>query len=121
MLFVPRQFRRLRGGAEHEGAGGEVGEGEQDSAHARQGTLRGAVVEISGGLFSAVMTNLHTQLDRLKARRRDPIMEAAQSDSLPADSTLRRISEFENIIAAAEAVADEEAEKPSTYENPREP
>lgn len=57
------------------------------------------------------MPNLDTLLDRLKARQRDLIMEAARSDSLPADSTLRRISELENAIAAVEAVADEEAAK----------
>ena len=57
------------------------------------------------------MPNLDYLLDRLKARQRDLIMEAARSESLPADSTLRRISELENTIAAVEAVADEEAEK----------
>ena len=55
------------------------------------------------------MPNLDSLLDRLKTRQRDLIMESAQSDSLPADSTLRRISELENAIAAVEAVADEEA------------
>ena len=54
------------------------------------------------------MPKLASLLDRLKARQRDLIMEAAQSESLPADSTLRRISELENAIAAVEAVAEEE-------------
>lgn len=57
------------------------------------------------------MSILNTLLNRLKARQRDLIIEAAQSDNLPADSTLRRISELENAIAAVEAVADEEAAK----------
>lgn len=57
------------------------------------------------------MLKLASLLDRLKARQRDLILEAAQSDGLPANSTLRRISELENAIAAVEAVADEEAEK----------
>ncbi|MBX9933742.1 MAG: hypothetical protein K2Y56_19845 [Methylobacterium sp.] len=57
------------------------------------------------------MPNLDSLLERLKVRQRDLIMEAAQSDRLPADSTLRRISELENAIAAVEAVAAEEAAK----------
>ena len=58
-----------------------------------------------------VMDNLDRLLDRLKARQRDLIMEAAQSDTMPADSTLKRIAELENAIAAVEAVAGEEANK----------
>ena len=57
------------------------------------------------------MDNLDRLLDRLKARQRDLIMEAAQSDTMPADSTLKRIAELENAIAAVEAVAGEEANK----------
>ncbi|TXN29601.1 hypothetical protein FV232_24980 [Methylobacterium sp. WL30] len=54
------------------------------------------------------METLARLLDRLKARQRDLIMEAAQYDTMPADSTLKRIAELENVIAAVEAVADEE-------------
>ncbi|MCJ2107025.1 hypothetical protein MKK70_16895 [Methylobacterium sp. E-041] len=54
------------------------------------------------------MDKLNTLLDRLKARQRDLIMEAAQYETMPADSTLKRIAELENAIAAVEAVADEE-------------
>ena len=54
------------------------------------------------------METLVRLLDRLKARQRDLIMEAAQYDTMPADSTLKRIAELENAIAAVEAVADEE-------------
>ena len=54
------------------------------------------------------MDTLDRLLDRLKARQRDLIMEAAQYDAMPADSTLKRIAELENAIAAVEAVADEE-------------
>jgi hypothetical protein len=54
------------------------------------------------------MDKLEALLDRLKARQRDLIMEAAQYDTMPADSTLKRIAELENVIAAVEAVADEE-------------
>ncbi|MFK5597942.1 hypothetical protein ACFZ8E_13130 [Methylobacterium sp. HMF5984] len=54
------------------------------------------------------MEKLDALLDRLKARQRDLIMEAAQYDNMPADSTLKRIAELENAIAAVEAVADEQ-------------
>ncbi|MCJ2010553.1 hypothetical protein MKK70_14760 [Methylobacterium sp. E-041] len=57
------------------------------------------------------MDKLEALLDRLKARQRDLIMEAAQYDTMPADSTLKRIAELENAIAAVEAVAGEEADK----------
>ena len=56
----------------------------------------------------APMDKLDALLDRLKDRQRDLIMEAAQYDTMPADSTLRRIAELENAIAAVEAVANEE-------------
>ncbi|TXN05807.1 hypothetical protein FV222_06265 [Methylobacterium sp. WL103] len=54
------------------------------------------------------MDKLEALLDRLKTRQRDLIMEAAQYDTMPADSTLKRIAELENVIAAVEAVAHEE-------------
>ena len=54
------------------------------------------------------MDKLEALLDRLKTRQRDLIMEAAQYDTMPADSTLKRIAELENAIAAIEAVADED-------------
>ena len=72
---------------------------------------RHALVSKSVARYSVSMPKLASLLNRLKGRQRDLIMEAAQSDNLPADSTLRRISELENAIAAVEAVADEEAEK----------
>lgn len=54
------------------------------------------------------MDKLEDLLDRLKTQQRDLIMEAAQYDTMPADSTLKRIAELENVIAAVEAVVDEE-------------
>ncbi|TXN58303.1 hypothetical protein [Methylobacterium sp. WL6] len=54
------------------------------------------------------MEKLDALLERLKNRQRDLIMEAAQYDTMPADSTLKRIAELENAIAAVEAGADEE-------------
>ncbi|MCJ2075276.1 hypothetical protein MKK68_06330 [Methylobacterium sp. E-016] len=54
------------------------------------------------------METLVRLLDRLKSRQRDLIMEAAKYNTMPADSTLKRVAELENAIAAVEAVADEE-------------
>lgn len=54
------------------------------------------------------MDKLYALLDRLKTRQRDLIMEAAEYNTMLADSTLKRIAELENVIAAVEAVADEE-------------
>ena len=59
-------------------------------------------------LLQGTMDKLDALLDRLKTRQRDLIMEAAQYDTMPADSTLKRIAELENAIAAVEAVADEQ-------------
>lgn len=55
------------------------------------------------------MTSLSSLLDRLKARQRDFIMQAAKEDMLPPDGMLTRIAELENVIAAVEAIADEKA------------
>lgn len=57
------------------------------------------------------MTSLNSLLDRLKARQRDLIMQAAKNDMLPPDGMLKRIAELENAIAAVEAIADEEAKR----------
>lgn len=52
---------------------------------------------------------LNALLDRLKARQRDLILAMAEHDGMPAGSALRQVAELENVIAAVEAVADEEA------------
>ncbi|MBX9934417.1 MAG: hypothetical protein K2Y56_23370 [Methylobacterium sp.] len=57
------------------------------------------------------MDKLEALLNRLKARQRELIVQAAEYDLIPADSTLKRIAELENVIAAVEAVADEEADR----------
>ena len=57
------------------------------------------------------MEKLEALLDRLKAHQRELIMQVAEQDVMPADSTLKRIAELENAIAAVEAVADEESDK----------
>lgn len=50
-------------------------------------------------------------LDRLKAHQRDLILAMTEHDGMPAGSALRRVAELENVIAAVEAVADEEARR----------
>jgi len=50
-------------------------------------------------------------LDRLKAHQRDLILAMAEHDGMPANSTLRQVAELENVIAAVEAVAGEEAHR----------
>ena len=57
------------------------------------------------------MSKLDTLLDRLKARQREIILQAAEFDMLPPEGVLRRIAELENAIAAVEAVAGEEADR----------
>lgn len=57
------------------------------------------------------MLKLAALLDRLKAHQRMLILAAAETDAMPAGSVLRQIAELENVIAAVEAVAGEEAER----------
>ena len=56
-----------------------------------------------------MINNLNALLERLKAHQRDLILAMAEHDGLPAGSTLRQVAELENVIAAVEAVAAEEA------------
>ncbi|GBU19374.1 MULTISPECIES: hypothetical protein [Methylobacterium] len=51
-------------------------------------------------------------LERLKAHQRTLILAAAEVDALPAASVIRQIAELENVIAAVEAVAEEERRRP---------
>ena len=46
------------------------------------------------------MSKLDTLLDRLKARQREIILQAAEFDMLPLEAVLRRIAELVNAIAA---------------------
>ncbi|GJE15197.1 hypothetical protein [Methylobacterium longum] len=50
-------------------------------------------------------------LERLKAHQRTLILAMAEHDGLPAGSALRQVAELENVIAAVEAVASEEADR----------
>ena len=54
---------------------------------------------------------LHALLERLKAHQRTLISAMAEHDRLPAGSALRQVAELENVIAAVEAVAAEEADR----------
>ena len=54
---------------------------------------------------------LNALLNRLKTHQRDLILAMAEHDGMPAGSALRHVAELENVIAAVEAVADEEADQ----------
>lgn len=57
------------------------------------------------------MPDLDVLLERLKHCQRDLILAAAEHDTMPADSVLKRIAELENAIAAVEAVAGEDVDE----------
>jgi hypothetical protein len=62
--------------------------------------------------YSRLMPDkLNALLDRLKAHQSDLILAMAEHDGMPAGSALRQVAELENVIAAVEAVADEEASR----------
>ncbi|MHC2018706.1 hypothetical protein [Methylobacterium sp. CM6247] len=54
------------------------------------------------------MSTLVALLDRLKAHQHVLNVGAADHDTMPADSVLKRIAELENAIAAVEAMMAEE-------------
>lgn len=54
---------------------------------------------------------LDALLERLKAHQRTLILAMAEHDGLPAQSAIRAVAELENVIAAVEAVAAEEADQ----------
>ena len=56
-------------------------------------------------------SKLNALLERLKAYQRDLILDMAGIDGMPAASDLRQVAELENVIAAVEAVAAEEADR----------
>jgi predicted regulator of Ras-like GTPase activity (Roadblock/LC7/MglB family) len=58
-----------------------------------------------------MLNKLNALLERLKAHQRDLILAMAGYDGLPAGSALRQAAELENVIAAVEAVAAEEADR----------
>lgn len=54
---------------------------------------------------------LDALLERLKAHQRTLILAMAEHDGLPAQSAIRAVAELENVIAAVETVAAEEADQ----------
>lgn len=50
-------------------------------------------------------------LDRLKNAQRDLLVTAAQSNTVPSDGMLRKISELEGVIAATEALMQEQQQR----------
>ncbi|MCJ2018968.1 hypothetical protein MKK84_16210 [Methylobacterium sp. E-065] len=54
---------------------------------------------------------LDALLVRLKAHQRTLILAMAEHDRLPAGSAIRGVAELENVIAAVEAVAAEQADR----------
>ena len=54
---------------------------------------------------------LEALLERLEAHQRTLILAMAEHDGMPAGSVLRQVAELENVIAAAEAVTGEEADR----------
>lgn len=50
-------------------------------------------------------------LDRLKNAQRDLLITAAQSNTVPSDGMLRKISELEGVIAATEALMQEQQQR----------
>ncbi|MGQ3676672.1 hypothetical protein ACT6QH_14390 [Xanthobacter sp. TB0139] len=51
---------------------------------------------------------LASLLERLKNAQRELVITAAKANTLPSDGMLRKISELEGVIAATEAVMEEE-------------
>ena len=54
---------------------------------------------------------LDALLERLKVHQRTLILAMTEYDGLPAGNMLRQVAELENVIAAVEAVAGEEADR----------
>ena len=59
-------------------------------------------------MADATPTELQALLGRLQAAQRELIFTAARTAMMPADGTLRRISDLENTIAAVEALIHEQ-------------
>ncbi|MFG1403262.1 hypothetical protein [Xanthobacter sediminis] len=63
-------------------------------------------------MSQTVEADLLSLLERLKTAQRDLLLTAAKSRTLPSDGMLRKISELEGAIAAAEALIQEEHDRP---------
>ncbi|MHB2208005.1 hypothetical protein [Methylobacterium sp. CM6257] len=70
------------------------------------------VVESEIRDYSRAMSDKRAALlERLTAHQRDLVLAMAEHDGMPAGSALRQVAELENVIAAVESVADEEARR----------
>ncbi len=70
------------------------------------------IAKAMSGCYRRIMANkLNALLERLKAYQCDLILDMAGIDGMPTASNLRRVAELENVIAAVEAVAVEEADR----------
>ena len=58
-----------------------------------------------------MLDKLNALFKRLKAYHRTLILAMAEHDGLSAGSALRQVAELENVIAAIEAIAAEEADR----------
>ena len=56
---------------------------------------------------STSTTKLRTLLGRLQTRQRDLITQAAEADTLPPDTALRKIADLENAIGAIELLIED--------------
>ena len=61
------------------------------------------------GYHPPMSEKLDALLERLKSHQRDLIFAMADHDGMPSGNLLRQVAELENVIAAVEAVADEQA------------
>ncbi len=58
-----------------------------------------------------VEADLKDLLERLKTAQRDLLLTAASSSTLPSDGAIRKISDLEGVIAATEALMQEEKKR----------
>lgn len=97
------------------GRGPEAAVTEPHDVAFRTGGTRSHTLGLSGlnlcGYSPLMSDKLNALLARLKAHRRTLILAMAEHDGLPAGSALRQVAELENVIAAVDAVAGEEADR----------
>lgn len=55
-----------------------------------------------------IESDLAALLERLKSAQRELVVTASRGTTIPSDGMLRKISELEGVIAATEAVLEEE-------------
>ena len=85
-----------------------MGSGKQHGGVCRDGRV---VALVAHSYSRPMIEKLNALLERLKALQRTLILAMAEHDVLPAGSALRQVAELENVIAAVEAVAAEEADR----------